>query len=99
MQLQPLQIAARDAGITGNRSPSTPSEFILDQWSEFIQRDFNDQNPEMAIASADMSQISLVLNQNSQVLMEMKTMLVEVSKAQASDHAYMSSQVATSQSN
>jgi hypothetical protein len=53
----------------------------------------------MAIASADMSQISLVLNQNSQVLMEMKTMLVEVSKAQASDHAYMSSQVATSQSN
>jgi hypothetical protein len=90
-----LRNAARNAGITDSRFPNTPTEFILDQWSELIWKDFNDRNPEMAIASADMSQIALVLNQNNQVLMEMKTMLVEVSKVQANAHAYMSSQAAT----
>jgi hypothetical protein len=66
-----LRNSARSATITDTRFPNKSPESILDDWSIIIMKDYEDRNPEMAQATPDMVQLAAVLNQQSQLLMQL----------------------------
>jgi hypothetical protein len=75
-----LRNASRQAGISDSRYPGESPECILDRWSEIILKDFEDRNPEIAEATTDMAVMAKVLNQQTQLLLEMQNDIRELRK-------------------
>jgi hypothetical protein len=67
-----LHMTARSTGISDAHFPSESLEWILDQWSDIVFNDFKAQNPEIAEATPDMSRIATIMNQQSQLLIEIQ---------------------------
>ena len=73
-----LRNAARAAGISDARYAGEPPECILDKWSEIILKDFRAQNPEIAEATPDMAKMAEVMNQQTRLLIDMRTDIREL---------------------
>ncbi len=69
--------SARSSGIMDCCFPSVTPEPLLDHWSEIILKDYQDWNPEIAVATADMWQMAAMLKQQTEMLVQLKTMLSE----------------------
>jgi hypothetical protein len=80
-----LRNSARSAGITDTRFPNKSPESILDDWSDIIQKDYEDRNPEMTQATPDLVQLAAVLNQQSQLLMQLTAGVNDIKTELASE--------------
>lgn len=75
-----LRNAARQAGISDARYPGESPECVLDRWSDIVSSDYNNRNPEIAEATPDAATIATVLNQQTQLMLEMQSDLRELRK-------------------
>ena len=66
-------VVARDSVRLVNRLPNESPECVLDRWSDIILRDFHARNPEIKQATGEMRQMAEVLNQQTQLLIKLKT--------------------------
>ena len=84
-----LRNSARAANITDARFPGESPETLLDKWSEIIMNDYHEHNPEIAPATPDAMQMAMVLNQQTQLLIEIRSDVHELKRKSDMDQVYM----------
>jgi hypothetical protein len=84
-----LRNSARAANITDARFPGESPETLLDKWSEIIMNDYHERNPEIAPATPDAMQMAMVLNQQTQLLIEIRSDVHELKRKSDMDQVYM----------
>ena len=66
---------ARQVKIEDSRFPNAAPETILNRWSEIVREDYKAQNPEIAPATEDLSSIMTIVNQQSEMLLQLHSMV------------------------
>ena len=70
-----LRNSARSALITDTCFPNKSPESLLDDWSDIIKTDYQERNPEIARATPDAIQMATVMNQQTKLMIQMKSMM------------------------
>jgi len=90
-----LREAARRANISDARFPSLSPESLLDRWSEIIMRDFQERNPAIVRATPDGEKTAIVLNQHTDLLLKLHTMVSEMQRSNEESGQRITSQERT----
>jgi hypothetical protein len=90
-----LRNSARSASISDARYPNMSPESLLDEWSDIIMDDYKARNSEITESSPDLVQIATVQNQQTAVLIELKTALSDMKRENEHDHLHMTTQGVT----
>lgn len=84
-----LRNSARAANIADARFPGESPETLLDKWSDIIMNDYHERNPEIAPATPDAMQMATVLNQQTQLLIEIRSDVRELKRKSDMDQVQM----------
>jgi hypothetical protein len=90
-----LRNSARSAAIADSCFPNMSPESLLDEWFDIIMNNYLDWNPEIAQATPDMVQIATVLNQHTEIMIQLKTMLTDLRREREIDRLHIQTQQET----